>query len=200
MKKLLIAMIFSSCLAANAQEIKTLEQDLAGEIGRVDLRSGIAREQANSIARYYGQRYIAGCGSTQAVVDRHSNWEATPMTGVGAIPDRNAILIGKHTGQISWRNGPTLSLTDLVESKEAVPKPVNRGYGERQNRSTDARASTVKIRFTVLPSGDTSDIGFEQSSKNPKCDLAARRIVENWKFPQRKQSIALVANVETCFN
>lgn len=198
MKKLLIALVLVASASVGAQEIKTQEDDLASEIGRVDLKSGIEREQARAVAEYYGQRFIAGCGSVDAAVDRNVNWEIVPRIGVAGDPDKDAIFIGKHTGRVSWGSGPVLNLTDIVEAKEAAPEPINRDEVELKRLSRDALDSTVRIRFVVLPSGITADFSFKSSSKNRVCDSAARRVVEGWRFPPRKQPITLVASVKTC--
>lgn len=194
MKKLLAALIFSSCFAVNAQGIKTLEQELTDEIGRVDFKTGITREQAKSIAQYYCHQHIAGCGTAQAVIDRGSDWEITPVTGVAGVSDKNSIAVDKHTGNVSWGKGPVLRLTELINSKETAPEPTNKNDRKPQH----SPSSKVKIQFSVSPAGSVADVRFRKSSKNLKCDLAAKRSVEGWRFPPRKRPIVLVADVETC--
>lgn len=200
MKKILIALAFGFCASANACDIETQAQELASDVGRVDLKAGVTREQANVIAQHYCHRYIAGCGAAYPAANQVMNWEFTPRTGVAGVPDAGPILIEKHTGKISWGKGPAISLFDLIESKEEAPKPINKHDAKSQHLQNDASSSIVKIQFDVLPSGSTSNLSFKRSTKNLKCDLAAKRIVEGWRFSHREHPIALIANVKTCSN
>lgn len=199
MMKILIAVLaFVLCAPVHAQVIKTLADELAGEIGRVDLNAGITQKQAETMAQYYYQRFIGGCGSAYPAIDRNLDWVMTPKTGVAGVADQDAILIGKHTGTISWKRGPDLRLADLIGSTETAPKPLNMSGAEPRRLPDDAPVPTAKLQFVVSPSGAVTHTRFRRSSGNMKCDLAAKRIVESWRFPPRKQPIALVANVKNC--
>lgn len=198
MKKLIASLVFGLCAPVYAQDIKTLADELAGEIGRVDLNAGITQTQAETMAQYYCQRFIGGCGSAYPAIDRDLDWEIAPRTGIAGVPDPDAIRIGKHTGETSWARGPDLSLASLIESKQTAPKPINQSDAETQRPPDGALVSTAKIQFAVSPTGAVTHIGFRRSSRNRTCDLAAMRIVESWRFAPRKQPITLVANVKTC--
>lgn len=198
MKKLIAALVLILCAPVHAQDIKTLADELAGEIGRVDLDAGITQKQAETMAQYYCQRFIGGCGSAYPAIDRNLDWVSMPKTGVAGVTDQDAILIGKHTGVISWKRGPDLRLADLIGSKETAPKPINKGGAKPRRLPDDALVPTAKMQFVVSPAGAVTHIRFRRSSRNMKCDLAAMRIVESWRFPPRKQPIELVANVNTC--
>lgn len=199
MMKIIIAVLaFVLCAPVHAQDIKTLADELAGEIGRVDLNAGITQKQAETMAQYYCQRFIGGCGSAYPAIDQNLDWVMTPKTGVAGVADQDAILIGKHTGTISWKTGPDLRLADLIGSRETAPKPLNMGGAEPRRLPDDALVPTAKLQFVVSPSGAVTHTSFRRSSGNMKCDLAAMRIVESWRFPPRKQPIALVANVKNC--
>lgn len=198
MKNVIAALLFGLCTPVYAQDIKTLADELASEIGRVDLDAGITQKQAETMAQYYCQRFIGGCGSAYPAIDRNLDWVVTPKTGVAGVADQDAILIGKHTGSMSWKRGPHLRLADLIDSRETAPKPINKGGNEPRRVTDDALLPVAKMQFVVSPTGAVTHIRFTRSSRNPKCDLAAKRVIESWRFPPRKQPITLVANVKTC--
>ncbi|WP_169795718.1 hypothetical protein [Lysobacter antibioticus] len=108
MKTALAVLMLSVCTFANAQEIKTAERDLADEVGSIDLKAGVTKNQAGAIALFYCERHIGGCGSTDAPVSQGSNWQITPRTGTDGSPDKDKILVGKHSGKVSWSKGPPL--------------------------------------------------------------------------------------------
>ncbi|MET4726708.1 TonB family protein [Lysobacter enzymogenes] len=188
MKNLFMAVSLGLCTTANAQDIDTLEQDLAHEVGAVDLRSGITRAQAGTIAEHYCRRYIGGCGTVAPATDRHSDWAVVPLTDPAGVADKNAILVGKHTGRISWGKGPTLNLPDLVGPKESAPRPIRRSGANVEH----SYGPKVKVQFSVLPNGTVANARFKQSSSDPKCDQRGRRIVEAWRFPARERPIELI--------
>jgi len=191
MRTALAVVLLSICEIASAQEIKTAQRDLADEVGSIDLKAGVTEKQAGAVALIYCERHIGGCGTTDAPVSENSNWQVTPRTGIDGSPDKDRIIVGKHSGKISWGKGPTIDLLPLVNSKETAPTPVNGGVG----KPTPASASSVKIEFTVSPDGRVSDARFKRSSKNVKCDVRARTRVVSWKFPPRKAPIKLVTTL-----
>jgi TonB family protein len=192
MRTALAALMLSVCTIANAQEIKTAEQDLADEVGSIDLKAGVTEKQAGTIALFYCERHIGGCGTTDAPVSENSHWQITARTGIDGSPDKDKILVGKHSGKVSWSKGPIVDLLSLVSSKEPAPTPVNRGDA----KVVPTSVSAVKIEFTVSPDGKVSDARFKRSSKNVKCDVRARARVESWKFPPRKTPIRLVTTLD----
>lgn len=198
MKRLLTVLILVFCTAAGAQDIDTLKHALASEIGRIDLATGITREQATAIGEHYGRRYIVGCGAMHPAVDRGQNWEVAVRTGVAGVLDRDAIVIGKHTGKTSWKRGPSVELAEFVESGETAPRPINAAGAVPRTSADDSPGLPVKIQFDVLPSGTVGDIRFKQSSRRPKCDAAARHVVEGWRFPPRERPITLIARMQNC--
>lgn len=192
MKTLLAALVLTLCLCptAKAQNLKTLHQDLADELGPVDLTAGITQAQAGAVARYYGQRYIAACGAVDAAVDRGATWEIVPHTGVAGTADPNKIVVGKHTGKVAWGHGPTLNLPDLLDPTQIAPKPINAG-----GAMTDpASGAKVRIQFVVLPNGSVAHARFKRSSSDMKCDQRARGVVEGWRFPPRERPIELIVD------
>jgi TonB family protein len=191
MKTALAALMLSVCTFANAQEIKTAERDLADEVGSIDLVAGVTEKQAGAIALFYCERHIGGCGTTDAPVSQGSRWQVTPRTGIDGSPDKDKILVGKHSGKVSRSKGPTIDLLSLVSLKEPAPAPVNNG----EAKPVPTSASAVKIGFTVSPDGKVSDARFKRSSKNVKCDMRTRARVESWKFPPRKTPIQLVTTL-----
>ncbi|WP_408950463.1 TonB family protein [Lysobacter sp. Hz 25] len=191
MKTALAALILSVCTFANAQEIKTAERDLADQVGLINLKAGVTEKQAGAVALFYCERYIGGCGATDAPVSQGSHWQITPRTGIDGSPDKDKILVGKHSGKVSWGKGPAIDLLSLVSSKEPAPAPVNKGGAKPVLTS----ASAVKIEFTVSPAGKVSNARFKRSSKDIKCDVQARARVESWKFPPRKTPIQLVTTL-----
>lgn len=191
MKTALAALILSGCTFANAQEIKTAERDLADEAGLINLKAGVTGKQAGAIALFYCERHISGCGTIDAPVSQDSHWQVTPRTGIDGYPDKDKILVGKHSGKVSWSKGPTIDLLSLVSSKEPAPAPVNKGGA----KPVPISASAVKIEFTVSPAGKVSNARFKRSSKDIKCDVQARARVESWKFSPRKTPIQLVTTL-----
>jgi len=194
-KYLLIAS-FIFCTSARAQEIKTREQDLADEVGRIDLESGITNEQARKIAQYYCDRYISDCGSTSSAVDENRLWKIRPLTGVAGRP-RGMITIDKHVGIISSSEGPELNLDRILDCNEKAPELINKS-NKKIRYPIAVNPSTVKIQFVVLPSGTTTGFSFIRSSSSLKCDMEARRVVDGWKFARREQPITLVTSLKTC--
>ena len=85
------------------------DREVVAIVRGVDLKAGITQPQANAIAELYFGKYIAGCGRADPAVDRGSHWEVTPRIGYGGTPDENPIVIEKHTGKVSWRNGPVFA-------------------------------------------------------------------------------------------
>ena len=191
MRTALAALMLSVCTIANAQEIKTLERDLADEVGSIDLKAGVTQKQAGAIALFYCERHIGGCGTTDAPVSENSHWRVTARTGIDGAPDKDKILVSKHSRKVSWSKGPTVDLLSLVNSKEPAPTPVNRVDA----KVVPPSVSAVKIEFTVSPDGKVSDATFKRSSKNVRCDVRARSRVESWKFPRRKTPIQLVTTL-----
>lgn len=191
---LMIATI--ACSAAVAHDTTTREQDLAIELGRVDLKAGITLEQANTIARFY---FRAGCGGAAPAVDRGSRWEVTPVIGIAGISDKNPIMIEKHTGTISWKEGSTMNLAAILARKEALPQPIHKGpVTLPRHLPSGARSVTIKVEFVVLPSGATSDFTFRHSSGRRECDGAVMQAVKGWRYAPRKESMTLVESLETC--
>ncbi|QCW24431.1 TonB family protein [Lysobacter enzymogenes] len=191
MRTALAVAMLSVCAIASAQEIKTAQRDLADEIGSIDLKAGVTEKQAGAAALFYCEKHISGCGTTDVPVSENSDWQITPRTGIDGSPDKDKIIVGKHSGKISWGKGPITDLLTLVNSKEPAPTPVNGGV----EKATPATASSVKIEFTVSPDGRVSDARFKRSSKNVKCDLQARTRVESWKFPPRTAPVQLVTTL-----
>jgi len=191
MKSALMAALLGLCPSANAQGIVTLEQDLAREIGAVDLHAGLSRAQAGTLAEYYCRRYVGGCGAVAPATDRNADWAVVPFTGVAAIAATHPIMVGKHSGKISWHPGPSLNLLDLIGSKEAAPMPLDRSDAKPGR----AAASRVKVQFSVLPDGTVANARFMRSSRNRECDREVWRIVSDWRFPPRGRPIELVTEL-----
>lgn len=189
MKVALSALLLSICSFANAQEVKTVGQDLAGEIGPIDISSGVTQRQASVIAQFYSRRHIAACGAVTPPISRNSDWEVTPLVGIEGAPDKDKIFVSKHSGRVSWGDGPVLDVVALINSKETAPEPIGKGRPKLGHPT----ASAVRIGFVVLPDGAVASTTFKQSSLNAKCDRRARGVVENWRFPPRKKAIELVA-------
>lgn len=195
---ILLIMAFSFCASISAQEIKTRTQDLADEVGSLDLKSGITNEQSVVIAQYYCDTNIAGCGSAHPAIDRGSTWEVTPHVGTAGTPSENIIKIEKHTGIVSSKDGPTLDFAKLFESKDEVPQLIKGKDRKGKVVAGGANSVSIKVQFTVLPNGATTGYRFRTSSSSLKCDAAARKMVERWKFQPRENAIDLVAKVNTC--
>lgn len=187
------------CSVAGAHDTTTPEQELASEIGRSDLKAGITLEQANSIARFYFQHYISGCGGAGAAVDRGARWEVTPYMGYAGIPSESPIVIEKYTGTITRRDGPTLSLTTILAPKVVLPQPIHKvAVALPRHLPSSSRTVTIKVEFVVEPSGAISDVKFQHSSGRIECDSAVRQAVKGWRYAPRKESITLVESIETC--
>lgn len=191
MRMALSALLLGICSSANAQEIETVGRDLAREIGPIDISSGVTQRQASVIAEFYSRRHIAACGAISPPISRNSAWEITPLVGVEGAPDKDKIFVSKHSASVSWGDGPVIDVLALVNSKETAPEPISRD-GEKRSHPT---ASAVRIKFVVLQDGAVANITFKQSSLNAKCDRRARGVVDNWRFPPRKQTIELVATL-----
>ena len=188
-----------ACSAAGAHDTTTPEQELASEIGKADLKVGITFEQANAIARFYYQHHISSCGGAAPAVDRGSRWEVTPLIGAAGTPSKIPLVIEKHTGMISRKDGPTLSLAVILASKEALPQPIQMVAVTWPKRlPSDTHNVTIRVQFVVLPSGAISDFEFEHSSGRLECDLAVRRAVDSWRYAPRKEPITLEESIETC--
>ncbi|WP_394538145.1 TonB family protein [Lysobacter enzymogenes] len=190
-KTVLSVLLLGICSFANAQEIKTVARDLADEIGPVDLQSGVTQRQAGVIAQFYCRRHIAGCGPVAPAVERSSEWEVTPFTGIEGAPGKDKIVVSKRSGNASWGQGPALDVLALIHSAGAAPKPIN----DKAGKLGDPAGPRVKVQFVVSPDGATADVRFRQSSRDPNCDRRAGRVVEGWRFPPRAQPIELVATL-----
>ena len=192
-------MIAISTCSAGAHDTTTPEQELASEIGKANLKTGITFEQANAIAQFYFQHHVSGCGGADPAVDRGSRWEVTPRLGIAVIPSKTPIVIEKYTGTISRKDGPTLSLATILVSKAVLPQPIHKvAVIWPKHLPSDARSTTIQIEFVVSRSGATSDVRLMHSSGRLKCDLAVRAAVESWRYAPRKEPISLVERIETC--
>jgi len=158
---LVVFLIALSCsFSVSSQATTTQEQELARGL---DLKAGITFVQANAIANYYFQHHIAGCGAADPAIDRGSRWEVTPRIGIAGTPSKSPIFIEKHTGQISWKYGPTLYLATIFASQEEkLPQPIHkRPVSWPTDLPREAHSTVIQIEFVVLPSGATSDVIFE---------------------------------------
>ncbi len=201
MKYALAALIIAigACSAAGAHDTTTPEKELASEIGKANLKTGVTFEQANAIAQFYFQHHVSGCGGADPAVDRGSRWEVTPRLGIAGIPSKTPIVIDKYTGIISRKDGPTLSLAAILASKAVLPQPIHKvAVNLPKHLPSDARSTTIPIEFVVSLSGATSDVRLMHSSGRLKCDLAVRAAVEGWRYAPRKEPISLVEKIETC--
>jgi hypothetical protein len=84
-------------------------QQLVSIVRGVDLKAGVTQAQADAIAELYFSTYIATCGRARPAVDRGAQWEITPLLGFAGTPDKHPIIVGKHTGNVSWQGGPSFS-------------------------------------------------------------------------------------------
>lgn len=188
----------SMSAVVHAHDTTTPEQELAAAVGHVNLEAGITPHQADAIARFYCRHHIAECGGTDAAVDRGSRWEVTPRLGVAGIPGEPPVVIDKHTGQVSWKHGPTFDLARILVPKE-LPSPLHTtAVRWPRHLPRGAHRTTIKVEFVVLPSGATSFVSFEHSSGRLTCDRAVRQAVEQWQYAPRKTPMTLVESMDTC--
>ena len=195
-RPIVAAVLFLFPLITHAQNIVTKAEDISNDLGELNLSAGISEPQALVLARQYCEKYIAGCGSVYPAKSRGSNWDIPVRTGTAAHLEANPISVEKHTGKMSWGDGPTLLLTEILDSTRPAPKPLN---AKMQPLSGDDLAHAVKIQFYVLPSGTPRIHSFLRSAAGDglECDFPARRTVESWKFPPRKEGIMLVASLKS---
>nr|WP_298123623.1 TonB family protein [uncultured Pseudoxanthomonas sp.] len=190
-----LAGLLSLTFPALAQNLVTKNEDFSNDLGKLDLSAGISRQQADVIAKYYCHLHVAGCGSVSLAMNGGADWKVPVKTGVAAAGHADPIHIGKHTGKVSWGNGPSIVIADMLRSLRPAPKPLN---ARLESLDSDDLVSAIKIQFSVLRSGSTANHIFLRSSGNMKCDQSARRAVEGWSFAPGKEEITLVASLRAC--
>jgi hypothetical protein len=195
-RAILAAILFLFPLIAHAQNIATKAEDISNDLGELNLSAGVSERQALILAQQYCDKYIAGCGSAYPAKSRGSSWDVPVRTGVSAHLEAHPVSVEKHTGKMSWGDGPTLLLTEILHSTDPAPTPLN---AKLYPLSGDELASAVKIQFHVRPSGTTEIHSILRSAAagGLECDFSARRTVAGWKFPPRKEGIMLVASLKS---
>jgi hypothetical protein len=112
------ALVLSACSGPKGQNTSPQNKDLIAVITAVDLKAGITQKQAIAMSELYFMNHISGCGFADAPVDRGSHWEVTPRIGFAGTASENPIAIEKHTGKVSWKDGPTFgSPSALLRAK-----------------------------------------------------------------------------------
>ena len=120
MRKYLVAfaIVLSACSGPTGQNTSPQNKELIAVIAAVNLKAGITQEQAIAMSELYFMNHISGCGFADAPVDRDSHWEITPRIGFVGTASENPIAIEKHTGKVSWKEGPTFeSPSALLRAK-----------------------------------------------------------------------------------
>lgn len=114
-----LAIALSACSDTTGQNTPPQNKELLAVITAVDLKKGITQEQAIAISELYFTNHISGCGFADAPIDRGSRWEVTPHIGFAGTPSKNPIIIEKHNGKVSWKDGPTFgSPSALLQAKD----------------------------------------------------------------------------------
>ncbi|SEM26864.1 hypothetical protein SAMN05428989_3568 [Pseudoxanthomonas sp. GM95] len=139
--RLLLALTFVlACFAAEGQARRPLDVDaimrakaatdnaLFLTARGADLQSGISKYEADAIAKLYFATYIVGCGTAYGAADEGAVWKVTPLIGVAAVPDKSPIIINKHSGAISWGDGPAFaSLAKFLSEISRIRSELHKG-------------------------------------------------------------------------
>ena len=99
------------CLICGCETVQThddLRREFQVKLSTVVVEDGIDLRKANIIAQSYFLRFGPGCGVAEDVTDGGEFWLSVTPVGYAAIPTREPIRIDKHTGRVTWSNGPTI--------------------------------------------------------------------------------------------
>jgi len=116
MKHLLI-LALSCLLCACATPYPTaddLRRQLQAQMQEGVVEDGISAAEAEVIAQSYFFRFGLGCGVANRITDGGEFWISPTYTGIAAMPTREPIRIDKHTGRVTWSDGP------IVENPKAI--------------------------------------------------------------------------------
>jgi hypothetical protein len=105
---LLLALSCVLCGCATYPTVDARRHQLEAQLRGVVADDGISAAEADVIAQSYFLRFGPGCGAAAPVTDGGALWVASTVVGYAAVPTREPIRIDKHTGSVTWSDGPAI--------------------------------------------------------------------------------------------
>ena len=106
--KWLLTLLCILCGCAVHLTVDDQRRQLEAQLRDIVVDDGISEAEANVIAQNYFLRFGPGCGAASHVADGGAFWIANAAVGVAGVPTREPIRIDKHTGRVTWSDGPTI--------------------------------------------------------------------------------------------
>lgn len=89
------------------------QAEVQRQIGAIPVGQPVTETNADILVSAYWRHYCSRCGMVSPVRDHGRYWAAPVLAGIVGVPKPD-ILVEKATGNVSWKNGPTITNWNLL--------------------------------------------------------------------------------------